>query len=259
MIIMAMDDERIALAALCRAIRESVPDAELHDFTTQEDALAFAAESPCDVAFLDILMGGDNGIQIAKRLKLLNPEMNIVFATGNSDYYSDAFRLHASGYILKPITPQKVAQELENLRFPIVSKSGTERLRIQAFGNFEAFVNDKPVAFMYGKTKELLAYLVDRGTMCTNGELIAILWEDEPTSKESYLRKLYKDLRESLTKVGCADAVLRQWGAIGVDVNKIDCDYYNWKNGLATGINAYRGEYMSQYSWSEFTHGLIER
>lgn len=258
MIIMAVDDERIALAALSKAIRTVVPDATLHTFSSPEDALEFVLSNPCDVVFLDILMGSYNGVEVAKKIKLRNPSVNIIFASGNSNFYADAFGMHASGYIMKPITPQKVAAELENLRFPVVHSSGTARLRIQAFGNFEVYVNEKPVSFKFGKTKELLAYLVDRGTMCSNGEIVATLWEDEIGSKDSYLRKLCKDLEETLSKQGCGDAIIRQWGTIGVDKSKIDCDYYNWKNGLISGINAYRGEYMSQYSWSEFTHGLIE-
>lgn len=257
MIIMALDDERIALAALCKAIQTSVPEAEIHTFSTPEDALAFASENFCDVAFLDILMGGDNGVEIARKLKLINPSINIIFASGNSDYYGEAFGMHASGYILKPITPQKVKAELDNLRFPVEHVAAADRLRIQAFGNFEVFVQEKPVVFKLSKTKELLAYLVDRGTMCSNGEIIAALWEDELGNKDSYLRKLCKDLEDTLSKLGCGDVILRQWGTIGIDKNKVDCDYYNWKKGLASGINSYRGEYMSQYSWSEFTHGLI--
>lgn len=258
MIIMAMDDERIALAALRKAIEASVPGAELHMFSTPEEAMEFVSANPCDVAFLDIMMGSYNGVEIAKKIKLLNPSINIIFASGNSDFYGDAFGMHASGYILKPITPQKVKAELDNLRFPVVPKSTSSKLRIQTFGNFEAYVNEKPVNFKYGKTKELLAYLIDRGTMCSNGEIIAALWEGEAGSKDSYLRKLCKDLEDTLSKLGCGNSIIREWGTIGIDKNKIDCDYYNWKNGVASGINAYRGEYMSQYSWSEFTHGLIE-
>lgn len=256
--IIALDDERIALAVLKKAIEAAVPDAELYTFSTPEDAMQYVSTNPCDVAFLDIMMGSYNGVEVAKMLKLLNPELNIIFATGNSDYYGAAFGMHASGYVLKPITPQKVAAEIANLRFPITQKTGSNRLRVQTFGNFEVFIDEKPVDFKFSKTKELLAYLVDRGTMCPNGEIIAVLWEGELGSKDSYLRKMCKDLEETLKKLGCGDVVNRQWGEIGINKDKIDCDYYNWKNGVASGINAYRGEYMSQYSWSEFTHGMLE-
>ncbi|MGL4282475.1 hypothetical protein [Eubacterium aggregans] len=46
---------------------------------------------------------------------------------------------------------------------------------------------------------------------------------------------------------------------MGIIVEQIQCDYYDWLAGKASGINAYRGEYMSQYSWGEETHGVLER
>lgn len=256
--IMAVDDERIALTVLNRAIREAAPDAELISFENPEDAIQFARTNDFDVAFLDILMGATDGVNLARVLKLLNPKINIIFATGDTSFYGDAFQLHVSGYLLKPITTAKVKTELDNLRNSVVPHSNGKRMRIQCFGNFEVFVDDKPVTFRLNKTKELFAYLVDRGTMCQNGEIIAALWENDD-SKASYLRKLIKDLEDTLTELGCADVIIRQWGGLGVDITKVECDYYNWKNGIATGINAYRGEYMSQYSWGELTHGLMER
>ena len=106
----------------------------------------------------------------------------------------EAFELHASGYLLKPVTPVKIRQELDNLRCPVQSVS-RNRVRFQTFGNFEAFIDGKPVKFQYELTKEMLAYLVDRnGALCTNGEIMAVLWEDNCPS--SYYRRLVKDMKD---------------------------------------------------------------
>ena len=44
----------------------------------------------------------------------------------------------------------------------------------------EIFVGGRPLSFKRSKSKELLAYLVDRnGATCTNGEMLAVLWEDK--------------------------------------------------------------------------------
>ncbi|MEG0961654.1 MAG: hypothetical protein RSF88_02165, partial [Lachnospiraceae bacterium] len=110
-------------------------------------------------------------------------------------------------------------------------------------------------------TKELLAFLVDRkGTFCSNGEIIAALWEDDSGSvkRNSYLRDLRADLLTTFTTLGVEKCIRRQRGVMAVSLDKIACDYYNWMQGDIEAINAYRGEYMSQYSWGEFTHGGIE-
>ena len=101
MTIIAVDDEEIALENLESAIHEAKPSAEVAAFDKSSAALAYASENKCEAAFLDINMGGISGIALAKKLKLANPEINIIFTTGYSEYALEAVRMHASGHILK--------------------------------------------------------------------------------------------------------------------------------------------------------------
>ena len=136
--ILCVDDEPLALEMLTQAIEEAIPDADLHPFRKQSELLADAEENGCDIAFLDIHMRGMNGVELAKGLKQINPKMNIIFVTGYDEYTGDAMRLHASGYILKPVTKEKIEEEISDLRFPIVPKNDA-LLKVQCFGNFDVF------------------------------------------------------------------------------------------------------------------------
>lgn len=257
--IIAADDERIALRLLVSSIREAVPMAQVYSFACGEEALVFASATPCEIAFLDIDMSDMNGIALAKHLKQKNPKMNIIFVTAHKKYAFEAISLHSSGYVMKPATKEKIEHELENLRHP-VSMPAKHKVWIQCFGNFEIFADGEPIKFTYSKTKELLAFLVDRkGSFCSNGEIIAALWEDDGDSakKSSYLRDLRADLLSTFTAYGVEDAICKQRGVMAISLDKIACDYYNWMEGDIEAINAYRGEYMSQYSWGEFTLGGI--
>lgn len=254
--ILAVDDKKLPLEALEEAIKKAEPTAEVFGFRSAVEALDFAAGTPCEVAFLDIHMRDMDGIVLAKKLKLMNPKLNIIFATGYSEYAPDALDLHCSGYLMKPITPEKVRRELDDLRYPIRQKA-QKRVYFQTFGNFEVFLDGVPVKFKYDKTKELLAYLVDRGTLCTNGEIMSVLWEEDVS--DSYLRMLRKDLTDTFREAGCMDILILKRGSLAVAAEKVSCDYYDWKQGKSQAINAYRGEYMNQYSWSEFTHGALEK
>ena len=261
MTIIAVDDEKIALEGLVNTIRQVSPDAEVYGFREAKDALDFVGSHPCDVAFLDIEMRAMNGMELARLLKLEHPQVNIVFATGYDEYMSQAFLLRASGYVTKPVTREKVRQELENLRNP-VPICQEKKLRVQTFGYFEVFYGEEPDRFAYSKTKEMMAYLIDRnGALCTNGELMAVLWEDEAKTggHTSYLKNIRKDLINTLEKYELADIVIRQRGMIGISPKNISCDYYDWLAGKPAGLNAYRGEYMNQYPWGEFTHGVLEK
>lgn len=262
--IIAVDDEKLALEALEAAIRKADSDAEVACFRKPSEALEYVSSNQVDVAFLDIEMRQMSGIELAKYIKVANPKINIVFSTGYAEYRGEAFEMHASGYITKPITADKVLAELDNLRFPVVKDTAGDeadaqhnRVFCQTFGNFAVFVDGKPLDFKYEKTRELLAYLVDRGSLCTSGEIMAALWEDE--RHESYLRNLKKDLIERLDSVGCKDILDNHWGKLGIIPSLIDCDFYDWKKGLPSALNAYTGEYMAQYSWGEFTMGTFKK
>lgn len=254
MIVIAVDDERFALENLVESIRQASSDAQIHRFRYPEDALDFAKGNHVDVAFLDVEMVGMNGVELAELLKLHHPDINIIFSTGYGHYRNVAFDLHASGYLTKPITAEKVKKELENLRRPICKQ---KRVRIRAFGNFEVYLDGNPISFKYSKTKEMLAYLVDRkGALCTNGEIIAILFEED-IGHESYFRSLRKDMTDILETAGCSEILSQQRGRIGIVPELVDCDYFNWCNGQMSGVNAYHGEYMNQYSWSEYTNARL--
>ena len=258
--IIAVDDEPFAIWELRQAIGEAVPEGELSCFDTPAEALRYAAGAAVDIAFLDISLGGMNGLVLAKRLKDINGKTNIIFATGYSDYALDAFSVQASDYLLKPVTREAVARAMEHLRDPVAVASG-KRMRVQTFGNFEVFVDGSPLDFARSKTKELFAYLVNRrGAFCGNDEIIAAIWEDKADSPalKSHFRHLVADLTQTLKHVGVASALIKKHGYLAVAPDEIQCDLYDFYSGKPAAVNSYTGEYMAQYSWAEFINAYLE-
>ncbi len=258
--ILAADDESMALEQLVAAIKEAAPKAELTSFQSPGKLLEYAKENTFDVAFLDVEMGSMTGIEVAKQLKIENPRINIIFVTGYSKYMAEAFRLRVSGYVEKPITVEAVKEELEGLRIPVmpVKKKG---MVAKCFGTFDVFADGKSIEFERSKTKEMLAYLIDRrGSAVTSGELRAVLWEDAESekSKSAYLQMLKKDLISTLKKAGLQDVLLIGWNKYAIDTEQIACDYYDYLDDKPEGVRAYNGEYMSQYSWGEIRNVILQ-
>ncbi len=265
MTIIAVDDEKLALEAMMKTIVKAAPQARVHGFRSPDAVIDYLKDNVrIDVAFLDVEMSANiTGLDLADILTTRFPEINIIFTTGYSEYALDAIKMHCSGYIVKPVTLNRVKEELENLRNP-VSDVNERKLEVRAFGNFEVFVDGAPLSFKYQKTKELLAYLVDRrGSLCRNGEIVSVLWEDDmdDNSHASYLKNLRSDLIGTLEMYGLEDCIVRGRGEIGIVPEKISCDYYDFLEGIdgASGKNFFRGEYMSQYSWAEVTIAGLER
>ena len=202
--IIAADDEALMLDMLTDRIRQACPQGEIHPFSSARRLLAWLEETGegFDVAFLDIEMPGMSGIALAQRLKELCPRGNLIFVTGFSQYMAEAFQLHASGYIRKPVTVKAVEEELRNLRYPVQERAAPT-LRVQAFGT--------------------------------------------------------TDLRTTLPGLGQGASIIKTRELIAGDPERVDCDYYRFLAGDRREANAFRGEYMSNYSWAETTLGALTR
>ena len=246
--ILLVDDEDLQLLRLEKTVKKIMPDETYFIYNNPKKAYEDTVNEKIDIAFLDISMP-ISGITLAKKLKSINPQINIIFVTAFNEYALDAYNIHASGYIMKPVTEEKVQKELDGLRYDVELKP-TKALQVKCFGNFEAFLNGSPIKFKYQKSKELFAYLVDReGSSANINELNAVLWEED---HKSYLRNLIADIQETLKNLGVDDVFVKRHNECFIDPDKIDCDAYEYKKGNPDAVRMYRGEYMIQYPWAMF-------
>lgn len=256
--VMIVDDEKLALNNLKKILGEVQPGVEIVTFLYSKEAFEYLSVNPVDIAFLDIEMGGLSGIELAEKCKQYCASVNIIFVTGYSRYSLDALKLHASGFLLKPVRADDLLVELENLRYPLPQIC--KKVRIQTFGYFEVYVDEIPLKFPRQKCKECLAYLVDRrGAGVTHAQLSAVLWEDEPYSRaiQNYTHKIISDLVKALKQVGADDIIRRRHMDIAIDMGKVNCDYFSAVSGEMGWMNTFTGEYMTNYSWAEFTLGEL--
>lgn len=238
--ILVVDDGQLAINSLIRILCRVAPDCDYISAMTTEDALSWMRQGPMDAAFLNLEMPGMNGLALTRMIQKL--------------------QIFVSGFLLKPANEADVRNVLEHLRYP--PENAPVGIKIQCFGNFEIFVGGRALAFKRSKSKELLAYLVDRnGATCTNGEMLAVLWEDKPdtASLHSHLRNLIFDLSHTLEDAGVTGLLIRGRSTLALDTSKVDCDYYNFLRGSRSATNSYRGEYMTQYSWAEVTRSALRQ
>lgn len=254
-----VDDEPMALRDLKQALTAAVPDCEIFAFSSPVRALAQAEAMDCHVAFLDIEMGSSNGLVLAKKLKDMQPDLHIIFVTSYAKYAVDAFRIHATGYLLKPVSKEGILRELTFLYGKEIVPQ--KKIRVQTFGGFEVFVNDVPLTFKRSKAKELLALLIDRrGASLTAAEICAFLWENESAgqSQKSYLRTLVTELKAALCEAGIADAFVKRHNSYSIVPDKLYCDSYRFIAGEPQAINNYRHDYLPAYSWAELSVPMFE-
>ena len=248
MIAIAVDDEILMLGALVKAVDASPDIREVNKFSDCDEALDFVKKNPVDIAFLDINMRGMGGLALAESIVAARPNCKIVFCTGYEEYAIPAFKLHASGYLMKPISAEDVQAEINNIKGV---KQREKLLTVHCFGNFEVYAKGEKLMFKRLKTKELFAFLVDRkGAGMTAKQICAVLFPDDEddVKNAAYLRQLVMDLKNTLKSVGAENVLRHETPCYRVDTSLIQCDYLTY---LETGKPEFLGEYMMQYSWAE--------
>ncbi len=119
--VIMVDDRKIVLFGSLPVLEESMPSATIVGFTSPAEALEYARGNRVVLDFLDIELGKTSGFDLCRALLNTNPRMNVVFLTDYAEYSLDAWSTGASGFMVKPITPEGVCKQLANLRYPFLS------------------------------------------------------------------------------------------------------------------------------------------
>ena len=101
------------------------------DMAVPEEATEYAKMNPIAIAFMDIELEPDNGLDLSRTLFDINPRASIVFVTACVDCSVDAWKTMASGFILKPLTLESVREQPDKLRFPLKAGTAGRRAREQ--------------------------------------------------------------------------------------------------------------------------------
>lgn len=256
--ILVADDNRKDLEILVNEIDKSVSDADIDSFDNATDALEAFKNVIYDIVFLDIRMPDIDGISLAEEFNSIRTGINVIYTTTYEEYSYKAFCVHASGYLIKPVTSKQITEELKHLRYGklITKKSVVAR----TFGQFDLLVNGKPIHFNRTKSKELIAYLIDRrGGGVTKKELASVIFEDSLYTRniQDYLGKIIIDLENTLKREGIADIFIKKRNYYAIDKDNIECDLYDYIENKQNAKTKFYGEYMNQYSWSEMTLGNL--
>lgn len=116
--VIMVDDRKLILTGGLPILEEVMPNATVTGFTDTAEAIEYAKSNRVALAFLDIELRNTSGLELCRELLRINPRTNVVYLTAYSEYALDAWSTGASGFLLKPITPDGVREQLGNLRYP---------------------------------------------------------------------------------------------------------------------------------------------
>lgn len=111
------DDSEETLYNLSTAVKKWAQTEELivkiDIFSSAENFWFHYEEQPdFDILLLDIEMPGMNGVELAKRIRQTNSNMQIVFITGFPDFIAEGYEVSALHYLMKPVDYEKLSEVL---------------------------------------------------------------------------------------------------------------------------------------------------
>lgn len=251
----AVDDEKKALDRFEHVMLDEPRLYLAGKFSDPDEAIAFAKQVKIDVAFLDIDMPSINGLMLAEKLLAVRPRLEIIFVTAYEQYALEAFRLHAAGYLLKPIGLEELSEMVNTVvrrRGDLMTASYDVPLVVRCFGSFRCYPEsdeDRLIQWRTAKTEELFALLVNNLGIAMPRELIVdTLWPDvDPEKAANRFRVTCTYLRNNLAASGYPDMLLRERDSYRLDMQRIRCDFVQ-AAALLPSLAAGNIEHLEQFT-----------
>ena len=250
--IIVVDDEMAALNTFLLNIVDR-PDIQYQMFRDNpEGAIAYAKDNQIDAAFLDIAMPKMNGVDLAKALIKDNSTITIFFITSytfDEEGTAQALGKNFGGYCYKPYEQGVIVKQLDRL-IRQRHQNAARTVRIRTFDAFDIFVDGEPIDFRSKKSKELLAFAVNKnGAYATMGEAVEALWPDKDSEigKISYRDSVWK-LKRTLNENGLDNLIEFQRGRFRINKEAATCDLLEVYDGTSelTSIVSY----LPTYEWA---------
>ena len=113
------DDDRVILKFLELQLKKYAANTGneffVCTFTSGKELLDEHGKDPFSFIMLDIMMPGENGIEIGRKLREFDTHVPVIYLTSSPDYALDAYSVKAVYYLMKPIKPDDLTYALDQL------------------------------------------------------------------------------------------------------------------------------------------------
>ncbi|MEK3719291.1 response regulator [Paenibacillus sp. FSL H8-0034] len=239
--VLIVDDEPAMLLAMKRLLSNMEGVELVGSFQSAAEALDFIRDSEVDLAFLDIQIAADNGLELARSLRSVRAELEIVFTTSHAEFAIQAYDVYPLDYMVKPVSRMRLAQTITRAssRRGTSSSDGGDlkfnRLTVRGLGCFE--VSSKQlgaVKWISKKSMELFAYLlVNRGRSVAKIRVLEDIFPEMPVKNaETYLHTAVYQLRKALSQHGFKEMVISAQEQYRVDLDQADVDFIRFEQAV---------------------------
>lgn len=239
--VLIVDDEPAMLLAMKRILSNMEGVELVGSFRNAAEVLDFVRVSDVDLAFLDIRIAADDGLELARSLRSVRADLDIVFTTSHAEFALHAYDIYPLDYMVKPISRKRLAQTINRAagrRSASSSDVGDltpDRLTVWGLGCFEASSKQAgAVKWISKKSMELFAYLlVNRGRNVAKIRILEDIFPEMPLKNaETYLNTAVYQLRKALSLHGFKEMVISAQEQYRVDLDQADVDFIQFEQGV---------------------------
>lgn len=107
--------EKLSSAIIAPFSKVGLNVGNIDEYTSGEELLRQFSAGRYDLIFLDIYMGGMSGVETAKRIRVLDKNVMLVFVTTSNEFASESYAVKANFYLLKPVRAESIRQLAETV------------------------------------------------------------------------------------------------------------------------------------------------
>lgn len=269
-----IDDEKAMHIVMNRLLSEISGVVVVGCYQNAAQALEQIRQEAIDLVFIDIMIGQDHGLEVARQLRSTHSEIDIVFVTSHKEFAIDSFDSYPLDYMIKPVSKSRLEQTIARAAARISEKSAIAggpagSLMVRAFGGFEVrSEHTGPARWISKKSMELFAYLLmHKGRPVSKSRIIEHIYSDMlQENVATYVNTNVYQLRKTLQALGHKNIVVHSQEQYWLILDHIKIDFLQFEDQVSqlTGIESdhiekalaceqlYTGELFEDrsYEWS---------
>ncbi len=225
--ILAVDDEEKILDLIEDILLTSEDFSfEIKKAKSEAEAYEEIRKSQFDIAIIDLKLGekGDEGIEIAKKIKSISPKTLIIIATAYPSLETaiSALRLESHDYLIKPFTPEQLISSILRAIKKIKMRE-KEEIKLIENSNFNDFGE---IIFVSEKMKKIMETVQKIAPV----DCEVLITGESGVGKELVARTIHKLSRRSSKEFIAVNSA-------AIPENLIEAELFGYEKGAFTGAN----------------------
>jgi two-component SAPR family response regulator len=251
--VLVIDDEKAMHIVMNRLLSEISGVVVVGCFQNAAQALEHILHEVIDLVFIDIQIGQDNGLDVARQIRKTHSEVDLVFVTSHKEFAIDSFDSYPLDYMIKPVSKSRLEQTIQRAAARIREKSTLTgglagKLMVRGFGGFEVRSEQAGLAkWISKKSMELFAYLlIHRGRPVSKSRIIEHIYSDMPQKNAAtYVNTNIYQLRKTLDALGHKNIVVHSQEQYWLLLDQLEIDFIQFEDQIAQ-FTAMESDYIEK-------------